>query len=288
MTRAHTLISSIGLTVIFTGFLLLGGCTPARVGVFGNAMFSGGLPALSIAPAPASGLTPMVAGRLMASLETDASLPAFARVNYALFGDAAAGETGKPAPVRRHGHVLVTELSDNHSWEFDVESNPTRNEAYLRAIKLNGQEWTEHLLYADSADDWFSAFWRNNGRSVPEQWIGKRWSRDYANYYRVVMEYREPMPACIETGTNEGQSYFVHAVFRENGPECRRELADFDARAAQAFEVQNLRGMENPAEPGNALTQVFTVKPERLPNMKKLVGTAQRISRGGDLFDQAD
>jgi hypothetical protein len=250
-------------------------------------MFSGGLPALSIAPSPASGLTPMASGRLMASLETDASLPAFARVNYALFGGDAPGAAGKPAPVRQHGHVLVTELSDIHSWEFDVESNPSRNEVYLRTVKLNGQAWTEHLLYADSGDDWFSAFWRNNGRSVPEQWIGKRWSRDYAHYYRVVMEYREPMPECIETGTNEGQSYFVHAVFRENTQECRKELAEFEDRAARAFEVQNLRGVENPAEPDKALTPVFTVKPEHLPNMKKLVGTAQRISRGGDLFDSA-
>ncbi|MDR2825910.1 MAG: DUF4851 domain-containing protein [Deltaproteobacteria bacterium] len=281
MTRARSLLFAVCTVFIAAGFML-GGCIPNRVGVFGGTMFSGGLPALAVTPAPQ--LTPMAFGTLGGSVETDTTITAHARVNYAVFGDAAPTEPGKEAlMVKTHGHTLVTELSNHYAWEFDVESNASHSEVYLRTIQLNGQEWTEHLLFADSEGDWFSELWQNNGRSVPERWIGKRWSRDYTNYYRVLMEYREPMPACIEVTNNAGQSYSVHAIFNTNTQECQRELKEFEIRAEQAFDIQNLRSVENPVEPGKALVSVLSRLPEKSPNMKKLVGTAQRRSYGGNM-----
>jgi hypothetical protein len=288
MTRVHTLFTAACLPLVLGSLVLLGGCAPARTGVFGNTMFSGGLPALAITPARDSGLEPVASGRLLAGLETDTSQQAFARVNYAVFG-AVAPNDAKGAAATKHGHVMVTELSNNYVWEFNVESWPSRNEVYLRTVNFGGQEWTEHLLYADGTGDWFSEFWRNNGFKVPERWAGKRWSRDYANYYRVVVEYREALPSCLEVANNEGQSYFVHAVFNAYTQECQKELQDFEARAALAFEVQNLRETENIPEPGSALRPVFAELPKLPPDMKKLVGTAQRSSRGGgDMADLRD
>jgi hypothetical protein len=284
MTKAHAPFSFLCLSFVLGSFVLLGGCTPARMGVFGNTMFSGGLPALAVTPARDSGLVPVASGRLLAGLETDTTQQAFAGVNYAVFG-AIAPVDAKGATVTKHGHVLVTELSNSYAWEFNVESWPSRNEVYLRTVDFGGLDWTEHLLYADSTGDWFSELWRNNGFGVPERWIGKRWSRDYANHYRVVVEYREALPSCLDVANNEGQSYSVHAVFNADTPECRRELQEFEARAARAFEVQNLRDAEKIPEPGNSLRTAFTEMPERLPDMKKLVGTAQRSSRGGNDLD---
>jgi hypothetical protein len=284
MTRARSLLFTVCAVFIAAGFML-GGCIPNRVGVFGGTMFSGGLPALAVTPAPQ--LTPMAFGTLGGSLETDTPLTAHARVDYAVFGDVEPAESGqKAAMVKAHGHTMVTEISNQYAWEFDVESNASHSEVYLKTVKFNGQEWTEHLLFADSEGDWFSELWQNNGRIVPERWIGKRWSRDYQSYYRVLVEYREPMPACVEVTSNEGQSYSVHAIFNTNTQECRNTLQDFEVRAEQAFNVQNLRSVENSVEPGSALVSVLGRLPEKSPNMKKLVGTAQRRSYGGNMdFD---
>ncbi|MDR2893753.1 MAG: DUF4851 domain-containing protein [Deltaproteobacteria bacterium] len=267
MTRIRSFI------ILFCGALFLGACSPAYTGFSGDVMLTSGLPHLAIAPA--GSLEPMLTGRTLGNLESDTSIRAGSEVNYAVYGDSGSG------PVQRHGHVLVSRLGGD-TWEFLPESYPNSNEVYLKVVDLNGQTWTEHLLYVESAGDWFSALWEAGGRAVPEKWLGKRWSRTYASSTRVVVEYREPMPTCIETGDNAGQSYVTHAVLDTPTSECTQQLKAFEARADAAFDIQSARGQEF-TDPAPA-AQLFK-KPDFPMNMTRLVGKARASDRSSDKGD---
>ena len=268
MTRAHIII--IGCLLA----LFLAGCGGHPSGLSGNAMLAGGLPRLIIEPE--ASLKAMAHGNTWGQLKTDSNLQATAQVNYAIYG-AIDGDGSEGGPVLRHGHVLISKLNDFDGWEYNVESLTRRNEAYLSSVDKNGISWTEHLLYENSQGDWLSDFWAANGRAVPEVWIGKRWSRTYGGDVRVVVEYREPMPACITP--TPGGGYLAHTVFVTSNGECERWLKDFHTRADAAFNIQSSHGLDIALEP--AERPVLTTLPESRPDMTRLVGTVQARDRLG-------
>ncbi|MDL2307857.1 DUF4851 domain-containing protein [Desulfovibrio sp. OttesenSCG-928-C06] len=269
MTRAHTIITACLLA------LCLAGCAAGTgTGLSGNNMLAGGLPRLIIKPA--ASLEAVAEGNTWGMLKSDTNLQASAKVSYAIYGDKSA-----QGPVTRHGHVLISRLTDSDSWEYNVESLTRRNEAYLNVVDKNGLGWTEHLLYENSAGDWFSDFWAANGRKTPEVWIGKRWSRTYAGHTRVVVEYREPLPASIETVPGSG--YLAHTRFVTSGVEGEKWLKEFHARADAAFDIQSSRGQEIIRQEPQATS--LTTLPASKPDMARLVGTVQivdKIDSGSD------
>lgn len=263
MTRARVLILLLGL-------LLVSGCAGPYKGFDGDTMFTGQVPQLMITPSPP--LKVMGSGTTWARVDTDTNLKATASVDYGIYGDPA--ENGL---VRQHGHVLVASFSSvDAGWDFAPESFARSNEVYLNTVKINGQDWVEHFLYEDSEGDWLSNMWLDNGRQVPERWIAKRWSRTYFGTTRVVVEYREPMPDCVDVryGTNLlGRG----SVFSGTTTECGNLVRDFEKRASQAFEILSSRGQENAPLVNFSAGQELT-RPQGQPNMRKMVGTARSRS----------
>lgn len=263
MTRSRSIIAALALLPIL---LALAGCGGQRlVGFSGDSLYTGSLSYLQITPA--APLKPMAGGFLWSNIETDTTIPATGSVDYAVYGENGAGL------VQRAGHVMVVNFTGGaNRWDFKPESNTGANDVYLRSIKINGQEWNERLLYVDSAGDWFSDLWLVNGREVPERWIAKRWSRTYFGATRVVVEYREPMPACVKVSDNAGQGYTRFAIFTPEGPECSSSLEAFAQRADQAFDIQSGRGTRVTLSEAD---QTLLQRPALRPNMTKLVGTAR-------------
>lgn len=264
MTRARGFILLLGL-------LLLGGCGGNYKGFHGDAMYTGAVPQLIITPAPP--LKPLGAGSVWAGVNTDTNLRATANLDYVIYGDPA--ETG---PVRRHGHVFVAGFSSIDSgWDFVPESFPRSNEVSLETVRINGQDWTEHLMYVDGAGDWPSAVWEANGRPTPERWIAKRWSRTYFSTTRVVVEYREPMPDCVDL--RYGTRLLGGGVaFSGATSDCGGLIRDFQKRADQAFTIMSARGAERVALTGLNAGGALLERPQSRPDMAKLVGTARMRS----------
>lgn len=248
----------------------LASCSGVRTGLSGEDMLISGNPKLDIAPA--GGLEMKLSGVRHGSLQTDSNLGAYSQIHYSVYGK----EQDKK--VLAHGHVMSVAISSRESWEFSMESLTQKNEVYLREVDKGYLSWTEHLMYVKSEGDWFSDLWRENGREIPETWLGKRWSRTFFGDTRVIVEYREPMPECVDVSDTSGQSYFIHAVLTPSGPECKRQLDDFNARAEAAFVFQKLdtdKPVEAPAP------SVLTVLPQTSFDMTRLVGKAQVRDIGG-------
>jgi hypothetical protein len=254
--------------VLLLGLLLMGGCSGPYKGFQGETMYTGQTPLLMITPSPP--LKVVSSGNTWARVDTDTNLKATASVDYAIYG-----EPDAKGLVRQSGHALVASFSTvDAGWDFAPESFARSNEVYLGAIKINGLEWVEHLLYENSEGDWVSNMWLNNGREVPERWIAKRWSRTYFGATRVVVEYREPMPECVEV--RYGAKLLGRgSTFSGATSECGSLIKDFEERADRSFEILSSRGLENvPLVSFGAAEQRLT-RPQGQPNMNKMAGTAR-------------
>lgn len=274
MTRVRALF------LLCCGLLLaLGGCAgkSGYFGLSGQTTISGGLPKLAINAEPS--LAVKGNGLTWGTLQTDTNLKPTSKFYYTVYGQ----KDAQPGSLaQRHAHVVMARIDNPSSWEFTVESFTRRNEVYLRDAKINGLDWTEHLLFENSQGDWFSDLWLANGYKVPEVWVGKRWSRTYFGSTRMVVEYREPMPDCVDISDTSGSSYIVSALLNTNSQQCERLLKEFNARADQAFDIQSSRGQEFD---GEAPAGVLLKRPERTPDMTRLVGKGQPRSGGDRDFD---
>ena len=248
--RAHTSLTRFwGIAAWAVAALLLSGCTGAMSGVSGTALVRTGYPRLT-----AAANAPLVLqgyGRQWVSLPSDymGILPSGA-MDYTVYSEGAEG------PVTRHAHVFAVQPSDEKRWYFKPDSLLPFDGLSFGRKDINGYRWAAQILRVHAGNDWFSAMWRDSGRGVPELWLARRFSATPDRSTRVVAEYREPWPECLDPEVKD-------LVFARQG--C---LEGFLERSDAAFslDMHAPETLEAPAVPS------LLPKPDFAPNMKKLAG----------------
>jgi hypothetical protein len=136
-------------------------------------------------------------------------------------------------------------------------------------IKWGGHEWVVEMLLVPSEGDWFSDYWHVNRREVPHTWLAKRWSAILGMTDKVVLEYREPLPASLAS---------LEPALLLPDAETDVVLRAFVARADKAFtpsrESASFAG-QVPFEP------LLPVVPGGRPDAGKLLGWVAEHGRGG-------
>lgn len=242
------------LAVLCLALAQLAGCVAGAVsGVSGTSLVRTGYPRLNIAvnePLVLQGY-----GRQWVSLPSEflGNLPS-GTMDYAVYGEMAGGDAG--GPVTRHAHAFVVRPNDDIRWRFRLESFKPYGGLSFGKQEINGYRWTVQLLRVDGETDWFSAMWRESGRETPPVWLARRFSATPEKSIRVVAEYREPWPECLDPEITE--LTFVRK-------EC---LEGFLARADEAF-VLDMHAPETIEAPlGTAVLH----RPPFSPDMGKLAG----------------
>ncbi|MDR2077248.1 MAG: DUF4851 domain-containing protein [Desulfovibrio sp.] len=256
--------------------LLLGGCTPARRIAADHGLYSSGNPPFSFTFDPALKLAG--AGRMQADVPSDTNIRPSAFIHYAVFAEDSSG------PVLRHAHALIAALPQG-LWRWELESWPQPASLSLTKKEEEGKFWTVQMLPVAALGDWFSAFWTGNGREVPRFWLLKRWSSTPLDETRILAEYREPAPLCMEEALLPLEGIARREqVSPPDGAAlsllCHKEIRAFSARADAAVSLKSI----SPPEPG--VPPAF-IRPATAPNMKKLAGVAELLpSIGLDLSSE--
>jgi hypothetical protein len=229
---------------------------------------------LSVAPP----LLLVSSGKSTENVPADVMLGPQARFVYALFG-----EPGDD-PVSRHAHTIFSELPAS-AWQWEKETWGYPETIVYSSLTTGGKFWTIQILPVISSRDWFSALWTENGRATPEFWLAKRWSATPEKDLRVIAEYREPAPACMQKRLRDSLLADDKNSFPLRGHSLRSGCEDaIDAFSSRADEVVTLEEMG--AAPSGA--QRVQARLTRLPavrlHMGKLVGKAQKIDTSGDPY----
>lgn len=228
----------------------LAACQGARSGVSGQSLVRTAYPRVSIT---ATGTLVLQGhGRKWVSLPTDVmGMEPSGIMDYAVYGE------GDQGPVTRHAHALVVRPSSEYAWYFQPESYPAPGGFAIGRETVNDSRWVTQLLRVDGHKDWFSAMWVEAGRDVPEFWLARRFSATPERATRVVAEYREPWPECLDPGVQS--LIFVREA-------C---LEGFLERADAAFTL-NLRAADIPPE--TPAPESLLPRPSFAPDMKRLAG----------------
>ena len=250
----------LGLLVLF----FLGGCAPARRIAADHGLYSPGNPRFSFTFDPALRLAG--AGRMSAAVPSDTIISPSASIHYAVFAEGTSG------PVLRHAHALLSILPRD-LWKWELESWPQPASLSLTRMEKDGKFWTVQILPLPALGDWFSAFWSDNSREVPRFWLLKRWSATPFDATRILAEYREPAPRCMEESLLPLEGIIrKEQIPPPNGTEilllCHKEIQAFSARADAAVSLEAV------PLPWPGALPAFT-RPAMAPNMKRLVGTAE-------------
>ena len=230
----------------------LSGCTPAMSGISGTSLTRTAYPRLTMTANP-----PLILqgyGNQWVSLPTEVlGIDPSGVMDYAVYGE------GREGPINRHGHVMVVRPNST-AWYFQPEGSRTHGTVATGRKVVGDYTWTAQVLRVNGATDWFSAMWAESGREIPEFWIARRLSGTPESATRVVAEYREPWPECLDPET-------------ENLLLVRRScLEDFFKRADEAFtlDMHALEVIEAPAVASELR------KPDFAPNMLRLAGELRR------------
>ena len=261
------------LVVLMLLATLFPGCTPRQKGATAHGFYASGLANFSISVSPP--LTLAASGVLYANVPSDINLKPSASFTYAAFTDTTEGE------VSRHVHTIFSELPQSvWRWEMETWSKP-QSITYTK-MRTGGKNWVVQIMPVTASTDWFSELWRQNERQTPEFWLAKRWSARPEEEMKVVAEYREPAPLCmqarLESDARADKSLLVpHG--RDLWRGCDEEIEAFSRRADQAVSLDRL--LDTPEKPllvGNA-------KPEFSPDMAALVGRAEHVERRGSDYN---
>ena len=235
--------------LLFFAAVLLSGCAGARSGVSGTTLARTEYPRLSMAAnAP---LALQGYGKKWVSLPSDylGLLPS-GIMDYAVYGAGAEG------PLERHAHVFVVQPSDTNRWRFKPDSRIPFDGLFFGRKEIGSYRWNAQILRVIAEKDWFSAMWRDSGREVPERWLARRFSATPERSTRVVAEYREPWPECLDPEITD-----ITLV----RPGC---LEGFLERSDAAFTLD----MHAPEEMREPSVPSVLQNPGLAPDMKKLAG----------------
>lgn len=223
--------------------------TGAYSGVSGDALIRTDYPRVSIAANPP--LTLKAYGRQWTTVPSQIfGADTTSIMDYAVYG------VGDSGPVLRHAHAFFVSPVNDREWRFQPEGHKAPGGLSIQDVKINGRQWTAHIIRVDGEKDWFSAMWRESGRPTPETWIARRFSATPERAVRVVAEYREPWPECLDPDAKD--LTFV----RES---CLRPFLD---RADAAFTLD----LFDAARQGPPNAPSILAKPRSGPDMGKLAG----------------
>ncbi|MDL2316934.1 DUF4851 domain-containing protein [Desulfovibrio sp. OttesenSCG-928-A18] len=244
-------------------------CSPRQKGSAAQNFYVSGLANIEVTVNPPLSL--VANGDQTVTVPTESSTQPGASFTYAVFSDSDKG------PVNKHVHAIFSELP-RALWEWKLETWALPEAFFYDRQRMAGKSWTMQILPVIADQDWFSALYRENGRETPEFWLAKRWSATPRDEMRMAIEYREPAPQCMHAALR---------AFAEQGKEaapgkgreflrgCDDEVNAFVMRADSALQLDRLAGI--PAQP----MQLMRVLPKIPVNVDKLLGTAQRTSKGG-------
>ena len=237
----------LALLVVFC--LYLSGCVAQRSVVSGSSLIIADFPRLSM-----TANDPLVLqgyGRQRVSLPSNVlGLFPNGYMDYAVYGE------GTEGPIIRHSHIMAVRPSDTARWRFKPESFIPFGGLSIGHKKVNGYVWAVQILRVNDASDWFSTMWRQNGRETPEFWLARRFSVTPERSTRIVAEYREPWPECLEPTTKD--LLLVRS-------ECLKEFIE-RSDAALSLDIRV------PAAAMPFVVPTLLAKPAFLPEMRKLVG----------------
>lgn len=227
---------------------VMAGCSGAMTGVIGATLTRTAYPRVSVAAnAP---LVLQAHGRQSVSFETESmTTDASAMMDYAVYAENAEG------PVTRHAHAFISRIANDRRWRYRPESLTYPGGLSLGSATVNGYSWKVQIIRINGERDWFSALWRENGRETPPLWIARRFSATPDNATRVVAEYREPWPECLDPETKD-------LVFARK--EC---VGGFIDRSNKAFSLEM-----NVAATGAETPPSVMKRPGFSPDMKILAG----------------
>lgn len=240
------------------------GCTPRQEGATPSGLYAAGRANFNISVT--SAMTLASTASLSAQIPSDVTVSPRGTMRYALFAE---GESG---PVTRHAHILFSELP-RPEWQWEIETWAQPGSLSYEKQRTAGKYWTSQILPVFSGQDWFSEIWRGKGRDIPEFWLAKRWSSTPERHIRIVAEYREPAPVCMNDKLTANAANKNHAPLRgqELWRNCDDAIREFSARADQAFVFE--RATNLPAEK----TVTPGPLPSSPPDMAKLAGKAEHI-----------
>jgi hypothetical protein len=249
---------------------LLCGCAPRQKGAATQGFYATGKGAFSVGINPPQALAST--GTLLGNVPSDVTAGPQATFTYALFTD------NREGLVTRHVHAIFSELpQDLWRWEMETWARP---ESLSYEQRSAGRRfWTIQILPVTAEADWFSALWQSNGRSTPDFWLAKRWSARPESEIRIVVEYREPAPLCMQERliaadtarrTDRNAPTLRGQTLRSD---CDQDIEEFSRRADAAVDLNGLEQL--PGEP----LQMLTARPGFLPDMGRLVGRAEIVDR---------
>ncbi|MDR0339324.1 MAG: DUF4851 domain-containing protein [Desulfovibrio sp.] len=253
--------------------LCLSACANRQHGAFERGFSSGGRSAFQAAFAPP--LTLASTGSLRVAVPADVLPNPNAAFTYALFSD-----PGQEM-IDRQAHAVVSEV-DRYSWRWEKESFALPQAVFYSTLLAGGRNWTVQILPVDAESDWFGQLWRENGRQTPAFWLAKRWSSTPDDDIRVVVEYRERAPLCLEERLQSAaESARRDKNARAPGGEellhgCQDQISDFSARADAAVDLSRDSQAPLPAADAPVLA-----RPGKSPKLGKLVGRVEQIPHGG-------
>ena len=234
-------------------------CNPAGLTVQGTGV-SSGRPDFSL-QAP-EGFQYIAAGVLTASVPSEVAIRPPARVSFALFS----GSALSSAPLL---HILTAELP-TPAWRFALESSKEPEDLDFSKETRDGRFLTLRTRAIRAQGDWFAELAGRNGMQPAELMLARRVSFTPTDRTRVVLEYREPLPACmVEFTETLGTRLRVAPPLPR---ECRSALEAFNRRADAALVLQ-----KNTNAPAAPLPGFIT--PDFLPDMAMLCGTAEPVER---------
>jgi len=260
------------LALALSGAVLLSGCAPQQKGAATQGFFATGAGAFSVGVNPP--LTLASTGSLLATVPADTLIGPPAIFTYALFADTP--DTGKDGPVTRHVHAIFNELPLS-GWRWELETWARPESLSYEQRNAGGRFWTIQILPVTAREDWFSALWQKNNRATPDFWLAKRWSARPEEPIRIVLEYREPAPLCMQErliAADTARRTDRNAPTlrgRDLVSGCDQALEEFSRRAEAAVNLSGLA--ELPAKP----VQMLTAQPTFLPDMGRLVGRAEVV-----------
>lgn len=257
------ILSIASLIAVFS----IAGCSPRQQGASSQNFYASGRADFNISVSQPLSLAHT--GFLTAEVPADIRMYPSGSFRYALFRD------GGDQPVTRHAHIILSELP-NAEWRWEMETWARADALSYAKERMAGKYWTIQMLPVISASDWFSALWEKNGTHVPEFWLAKRWSSTPEGTIRIVAEYREPAPVCMQKHLQTAP-WADRNVFPVNGKQlwrgCEKEIEEFSSRADAVFTFDKGRDFPSQAE------MKPTALPEKAPDMGKLVGRAENIDR---------
>ncbi len=256
------MLSYLRLTFLIAILAFAAACSPIRTGVTGNTLTSNAAPAVSVTANPP--LTMAGHGRLWITPEGDVmGSTALASFDYAIYADTASG------PVPRFAYAAIARLTDRDNWHFEPQSWKQAGALSMHRAEIApvGLAWTAQTLLVPSANDWPSDVWRTNKRDVPETWLVKRWIASLDDDMRLVAEYREALPQCLEAVSPD----LVLMSGKES--DC---LSAFNQRAEKVFSVRP-EATDLNAAPAPASNLAL---PASAPNTANLMGKVQRVDKG--------